>query len=343
MGRRIGVGTLVLGAVAALTVTSAGSATPAPTPGITYVKTGRALPSVWIAAADGSQQRRLGSGDQALLSPDGTLVAADRASGLTIYRGAGGSPLNAPALRSAASPLAFSPDSRYVAVLLQDTRSGLGAGNGRLDVIDLTTGTVSASAPGIVGGASFAPSGRDRVVFALAASQRSNAPQNLYEMPADGSTAPRQITHDGHSTAPLWGARGIVFVRFRSRGRNEAPAYRLALRRGRRVRLLRSPTPGPLVEGLSPVAISADGTHLLAEFIGEDTSQAYAVDLSRNRYHELRRGAQGGGISRDGRTVLISFGGFEGPSTHATIATEPFAGGRAQALIHGGDSPTWNR
>jgi Tol biopolymer transport system component len=245
------------------------------------------------------------------------------------------------------TPLAWSPDSTYLAVELQDTSlARTGPGNGRIDVIDLTTGQITATKPGIVYGAGFAPSGPDTVVFGLSGSQLFTQPTNLYSMPADGSATATQITRDGRSIDPIWGSRGIVFVRERMRGRDSAPAYHLELLRGSAVSPIASPQPSALTDGLSPVAISADGRRLVAEFTGEDTSQAYVVNLATNRYRQLGARTdmtQGWGISRDGTRVLVSSGGFENSSRHAVIGTMPFGGGALTPLARGGDFPSWNQ
>lgn len=320
--------------------------------GLAFVKDTSVPSTVWVAAANGAGARKLGPGDSALLSPGGQLVAAGgvgRGPSLYVYKAGGGTLAGLASLpKQSVTPLAWSPDSTYLAVELYDTELGgaSSAGNARLDVIDVDTGRVTATAAGLVEGASFAPTGSDEVVFGLTQSPSLAKGANLYTMPADGSASAQRLTDDGHSIEPVWGPQGIVFVRFRDRGKDEAPAYHLEQLRGATVTSIASPKPGTLADGLYPVALSSNGTHLLAEYVGEDTSQAYAVNLATNHFEQLsavQDEAQGWGISKDGTRVLISYGGFEQPSNHATIATEPFGGGKPTRLLKGGDFPSWDQ
>jgi hypothetical protein len=348
MKRLTGLIILALAGCGALAASSLGQGSSAV--GLAFIKDSRATTTVWVAAANGTGARKLGVGEGALLSPNGQLVASagfGAHPGLLVYKVGGGTLAGVPPLtKDTVMPLAWSPDSTYLAVELYDTKLGSGPGNAAVDVIDVATGQVTATAAGVVEGASFAPTGSDRVVFGLTQSQTYSKPANLYTLPADGSAPATQITHEGHSIDPVWGAHGIVFVRTRNRGKDEAPAYHLELLNGTTVTAIASPKPSALVDGLYPVAISSDGTHVVAEYAGEDTSQAYAVNLATNRFKQLgatQDSAQGWGISKDGTRVLISHGGFENPSKYSTIATVPFGGGKPTTLVKGGDFPSWNQ
>jgi Tol biopolymer transport system component len=307
--------------------------------------------TVWIAAADGTGARQLGVADAPVLSPDGTLVAAQnfgpKGPSLIVFKVAGGRlTMSAAIAKQSVSPLAWSPDSRYLAAAVQSTGQGFGPGSAALDVIDVTTGKITASAPGVISGASFEPGTSDQVVFGLARSLRYTAPTNLYSMPADGSAPPTQLTHDGRSTNPVWGPSGIIFDSVTPRGKNAAPLYQIVvLSGGKRTQITHMKVP-QLEDGLMPIAVSADGTKLVAEYVGEDTSQGYTVDLATHKVVALTVPKQENsayGISSDGTRVLVTYGGFEGPSTHAVIATMPFGGGKPTVLIHGGYQPSWNQ
>ncbi|HEV3054645.1 MAG TPA: hypothetical protein VGX45_08340, partial [Solirubrobacteraceae bacterium] len=104
--------------------------------------------------------------------------------------------------------------------------------------------------------------------------------------------------------------------------------------------------PGLLVSGLAPIAVSADGTHLAADYGGQDTDSGYAVNLVTHKVTQLRAGQQNvtaWGISRDGQRVLVSVGGFQqGPST-GKVETMPFGGGAPTLLVAHGDDPSWNQ
>jgi hypothetical protein len=329
---------------------------PAPA-GLAYVTgTARSAPTVWAARTSGREAKRLGPGLEPLLAPDGRAVAAvafnagvqEQGPAIVIYStngGAGGSYLNL--ATATAQPLAFSPDSRYLAVALQSTMLPGEAGSG-LAVIDTSTGVVDTIAHGQVQGASFAPDGSDRIVYGLAPSLAVSAPVNLYVAQPNGS-ATQALTHDGRSLNPVWGPRYIAYDHERLRP-NYAPRYDIWLRSSApgssTARRLTNVPAGNLVVGLVPVAFSAAGDRLLAEFEGQDTSEAWTVRVPSGRVRRLTvrgQAVQGTGISRDGRTVLIEQGAFENPPSRGRVASIPFAGGRPRVLVAHGAQPSWNR
>jgi hypothetical protein len=98
------------------------------------------------------------------------------------------------------------------------------------------------------------------------------------------------------------------------------------------------------VDGLSPIAESADGTRLLAEFNGTDTSQAWTLEAPAWQPSELggeSAGLIGATISRDGSTVLATEGFLGSPDTYSVV-TVPFAGGTPHVLVRGAGEPSWN-
>jgi hypothetical protein len=102
-----------------------------------------------------------------------------------------------------------------------------------------------------------------------------------------------------------------------------------------------------LVSGLIPVAFSADGSKLLAQFVGQDTSEAWTVRVASGRVHRLTpKGArlplEAAGISTDGSTLLVNEGGLDGPASEGRVATLPFAGGRSTVLVTHGSQASWN-
>lgn len=324
---------------------------------IAYVtETGTAPAEVWTALADGSQQTRLGPGDDALIAPDGQLVAAslfgtgaggeETGPGIVVYpTGGGAAPLQALDLATAtAEPLAFSPDSRYLAIAVHSNSvTDVARGSG-LAVLDTTTGTVTMVAHGIVYGASFAPDGSDRLVYGRAPSETLSAPVNLYVCQPDGSQT-RRITSDGRSLNPLWGPRFIAYDRERLRP-EFAPAFQIWLRTlSGPAHRLTSLSPGRLVEGLVPIAFSASGSRLLSEFEGQDTSEAWTVRVPSGRARRVLAGGRtaiAGGISADGSTLLVDEGELEGPASNDRVATVPFAGGRATVLVAHGGQASWS-
>ncbi|HXD54296.1 MAG TPA: hypothetical protein VN618_06055 [Solirubrobacteraceae bacterium] len=321
---------------------------------LAYVTSSNAQPEsiVWGAAADGSSPVRLGPGSQPLLSPSGQSVAAglfgpsETGPSLAIYPARGGTPQTIGDLtRQTAFPLAWSPDSRYLAVALQSTAVKNVAARSGLAILDTTTGTLKTIATGVVYGASFAPDGSDRVVFARSRSQSFTAAVNLYVAQATGSALTR-VTSDGRSLNPVWGPTFIAYDRERLR-RNDAPVYQVWLRRpgGGSPRRLTSIRVRTLVSGLVPLGFSSSGSRLLAEFEGQDTSEAWTVQVPSGRARAVRvkgRPVVGAGISRDGSSLLVSEGGIEGPASGENVVTVPFAGGPRKLLVAHAAEPSWN-
>jgi hypothetical protein len=337
----------------------------APASRLAYVtETARSPSRVWLAAASGREAKPLGPGGLPLLAPNGQSVAAalfgatansENGPAIAVYSTLGAPVANYLDLATATStPLAWSPDSRYLAVARQSTAvTNIAAGSG-LDVIDTQTGIVTSVAEGASYGASFARDGSDRLAFALSHSLSSSAPVNLYLSRPDGSGL-RRLTGDGRSLNPVWGPRYIAYDRERPR-RGDAPVFQIWLYRppaasaasaasGAPARRLTNVHVQPLVSGLVPVAFSATGARLLAEFEGEDTSEAWTVLVPSARARRLvvrGRPVMAAGISRDGRTLLIDEGSFEDPPSNGRVASIPFAGGRPQVLVAHGSQGAWN-
>ncbi len=325
------------------------------TPTIAYVtQSGTSQPVVWTIRADGAQNTRLGVGFTPLVSPSGQVAASLFGTGpsesgpaLAIYSTSGAPPQTHFDLTGeTAQPLAWSRDGRYVAVELQSTAIKNTARLSGLAIVDVTTGTAKVIAHGQIYGASFAPNGSDELVYGRAASQLLNASVNVYRSNADGSDAVA-LTRDGRSLFPLWGARGIAYDRERPR-RQDAPVYQVWLRApSGATRRLTNIHVRSLVSGLVPVAFSADGSRLLAQFVGQDTIEAWTVLVASGRARRVTsRGArqplQAAGISSDGSTLLLDEGGFEGPASGGRVATLPFAGGRTKPLVVHGSQASWN-
>ncbi len=325
-------------------------------PKLAYVtETSSGMSKVWLAAANGSVPKLLGLGQQPLLAPSGDAVAValfgtvvgnqEQGPSLGIYPSSGAPVADYLNLETAVSaPLAWSPDSRYLAVVLQSNGTNDIADDSGLDVIDTQTGVVTTIAHGAIYGASFARDGSDKLVFGLSHSESFAGGVNLYTSEADGAGL-RRITSDGHSLFPVWGPKYIAYDRERSR--HLSPEYQiwLATPAGVRVRKLTHIGVGALLQGLVPLAFSASGSRLLAELEGEDTSNAYAVTVASGRARGITvhgQTAQAAGISSDGTTLLLDAESFEQPPSHGQIVTEPFAGGHAKVLVAHGAEGSWN-
>jgi hypothetical protein len=317
--------------------------------------TARSPSRVWIAAASGREAKLLGPGNQPLLAPNGQSVAASllgatansqKGPAIGIYSAVGAPVANFLDLETAtATPLAWSPDSRYLAVARQSNEvTNIAAGSG-LDVIDTQTGAVVSIAEGQIYGASFAPDGSDRIVFARSPSLSPSAPSNVYVSGPEGSGL-RALTRDGRSLNPVWGPRDIAYDRERLR-QDDASVFQIWLISPsggveRRLTTLRVPS---LVSGLVPLAFSSNGSRLLTQFEGQDTSEAWTVLVPSGRVHRLTVRGQpvmAAGISSDGKTVLIDEKSFEEPPSNGRIARIPFAGGRPKVLVAHGSQASWN-
>jgi Tol biopolymer transport system component len=325
---------------AAIAVAIAPAAAQAAVPSKLAYVTGLAgtRPQVHVANADGSGAIAIGAGVDAAISPDGATVAI-----VTPYRRSGTSLVVRPAAGGAArtlvrtgdsiGPLVWSPDGTRLAVVV-DTK--------RLVAIDVATGAQHTVARGQIQGASFSPDGT-RIAYARSRSARLLARVNVFVAQADGSGA-RAITHDGRSLYPLWGPTRIAYTHERLR-RADAPVYQLRTMRpdGSGVRQLTRLRIPRLLSGLTPTAWSADGSRLLAEYGGQDTSEAWTVDVASGRARDLTGrfdGVIGASLSSDGSTVLVQRGYFDDPR-HQSVATIPFAGGKPTVLVRHGSEPSW--
>jgi WD40 repeat protein len=328
---------------------------PAQPPTIAYVtETAKTLPLVWTMRGDGSRKKRLGPGTAPLVSPSGGQVAAglfgtspnETGPALVVYSTSGAAPLTYLSLKGEnATPLAFSPDGRYLAVDVQSTAIHNGAKLSGVAIVDLQANTLTVIAHGQPYGASFAPNGSDELVYAVASAQTLTAPVNVFRSEPDG-TGTVALTHDGRSLFPVWGPGAIAYDRERLRP-GDAPVYQIWLRSptGSSTRRLTNLHVRTLVSGLVPLAFSADGGRLLAQFGGQDTSEAWTVRVPSGRARRLTvRGhsVQAAGLSSDGATVLIDEGGLNGPASEGRTATVPFAGGRSTVLVAHGSQASWN-
>jgi hypothetical protein len=314
---------------------------------ITFVTgTRSAKPTVWVADAHGHNARSLGPGQEPLISPNGKYVAANlfnpHTAGVVIYNTSGGV---AATFLDGGNPLAWSSDSRYLAISVFDSTANQVVGKSKLAVVDMTTLKTTVIAHALISGASFKPDSSDTLVYGVISPKAEIAPpSNLYTADPSGTSAPVQLTHDNNSLDPLWTKRGIVYDR--QRKRKEAPEYQLYLLHGGHSTQITNIKVDQLSEGLVPVAASADGTKVAAEYGGTDNSEGWAVNVVTHKAKEIatpRNGLEDAGISRNGKTLLVDLGVFGGdPSNKGTIATVPFGGGTPKKLVVGNE-PTWNQ
>jgi hypothetical protein len=335
----------VLAAVAALAAPAAAHAS------LVYDKgVSGSHPSVWIANDDGSAPRKLAaSGAYPRISPDGQTVVYEQPStkanrykpSLMKVPAAGGTPAKLLSPVWSFDAFAWSPDSRTIV-----TSTGPEVGRHRLVLVDVATGANRTVASGAFFGASFAPNG-SAIAYGRAPNGDFPFRGEVFTVPLAGG-APTQITQGHRSLYPVWGPNGIAIDRQRkSQHKHDAPKQDIYLVNpdgsGLR-RITRTHVPF-LLTGLQPLQFSADGTHLLAEFGGQDTSYAETVDPATGAAKVVGRRSDaivGFRLSKDGSTILGATGGFEPPGPH-NVVTIPYAGGRPTVIARHAYDPDWNR
>jgi Tol biopolymer transport system component len=314
-------------------------------------------PVVWAAGNDGSGAHRLVAGSNPRVSPNGQVVALlhqgkgrNARPELILAPADGSAPASGLAIGwRETSVFAWSPDSKSIAAVL-----GPELGPKRLVLIDVVTGAQRTIARGFFSGVSFSPEG-GQLVYSRAASENFPPRSDVYrfDIPAGatfGATQPVRLTHDHRSLSPLWGPGGtIAFVKqLGAKKRRYGPKNELFLMNpeGGAVRRLTHTKVGPLVFGLTPTQWAADGSRLLAEFGGQDTSYAVAVNPRTGSQHALTKqreqGLVGTALSADGSTVLGSTGGFE-PGPNHNVVTVPYGGGKPRVIVRNAFEPDWSR
>lgn len=331
-------------AVAAVVAGTLGAAAPAHAT-LAYVKgLLRGEPVLWVAADDGSGARRLASGGFApRVSPDGTQVAylaGARRTALKVRPAAGG-----PARTLARGvwhhdAIAWSPDGTRLSVI-----TGPALGPYTLSLLDVAAGTSRRLAKGYFHGVSFAPTG-EGIAFSRAFTASRPPRANLYTAPLDGGPADR-LTGDGNATSPVWGPERIAFNRARRatrRGDHDKLDVSTLRTDGTGLRRLTRTDPPFLLAGLVPLAWSADGERLLAQYTGQDTRDAWRVDAASGAAADATGGFDGivgWGLARDGRAILATTGAFDNPA--GDVVSVAWDGGARTVLARGATQPSWSR
>jgi hypothetical protein len=343
-------GTGLVAAAFTLLWVSSGALASGGTAGIAYtIENGNGPPKVAVASANGSSPRTLAKGSVPSLSPNGKSVAFGTEGGggpsLVVYSPAGkltGKYFNSKQV--AVGPIAWSRDSRYLAVGLTDVNATTQIGKSGMAIVDTTTGKIYMVAHGMVSGASWNPAG-DSVVFGLTTKANFSGGWNLYTSGPNTITL-HKITTNNNSLNPVWGKLGIAYTLSKGRGKNNAPQYQVWLLNGSHNTQITNVHASTLQSGLVPLAVSANGVDMIADFVGEDTSIAYTVNLKTHASKELMVSGQTAtpwGVSKNGRRVLVVFGGFEASPSAGKIETLPFGGGSPTVLVAHGNLPSWNQ
>jgi Tol biopolymer transport system component len=338
--------------IAGLWLCAGALATPAGTPPLMTCIKGLDTPDpqVWLSGVDGSAATALGPASSALLSPDGSRVAAVsiqkaqtvKKSTLLLYTTSGAASSIVTTSVQFMQLLAWSADSKLILV-------AVGASPAKLQVINVASDQSRTIATGVINGASFAPSSSDQVVYARATP--STTLVNIFITSATGTNT-RQLTHDNRSEYPLWGPTGIVYSHEYVRAKVAYPELQLWFIKpsGAGARQLTHVPVGPQLEGLTPIAFSANGKHLLANFVGQDPqdhTEAYTVDLTGSKplWRDLtgeNNGNIGNAISTDGKTILVTKG-MTANVAPLSIETIPWSGGKPTTIVAAGAYASWNR
>jgi hypothetical protein len=214
-------------------------------------------------------------------------------------------------------------------------------------VYDIASGRLRDAAEGEIRGYSFSPDSK-QIVVGRAEGKKFQAPSDLYAGPVMGGGKLLQITDFGRAMNPVWGAKEIVFDRFRRR-KGDAPAFNLwaldpadgaALRRLTKLKIPK------LVSGLVPLELSSNSRRLLSVFTGQDTEVGFTVATSSGKTRALsmdfESGLVGFDLSSNGRRILAHTGGPDPAAAH-DVVTVPYRGGKPTVLVEDAAYPDWTR
>ena len=303
----------------------------------TYVST------LWGARIDGTGRHKLATGGRnPRVSPDGTRVAflkGPNVSDVYVVAASGGTPKRL--VRNVRSyDVPWSPDGTTLAVV-----TGPETGTQTLRLVDAATGATRTLATGAFAGVSFAPDGSG-VVWARAAKDSYPLRSDLYTAPLSGGPV-RRLTTDGNALAPAWGPDRIAYSRgakpARSNDYTKLNVFTI-LPDGTGRRQLTHVHPPFLLAGLTPIAWSADGRRLAADFGGQDTSELWRVDAVTGAAKDVTSrfdGVFGADISRDGTAMLATTGYIGEPS--GDVVSVAWGTGKRTVLVKHATPPSWNR
>jgi len=312
--------------------------------------------TVFVAADDGSGARKVATGHNPHVAPDGLSVAylhegPRNAQELKLAPATGGAGKTLMTNAREAFYVAWSPDSKTIAAL-----RGPELGKRKLVLIDVATGLESVVTQGFFSGFSFSPDGTE-VAYAVAKSEKYPPRSDVYRFPVPipgvvnvRASEPVRLTSDHRSSDPLWGPEKIVFVKtVEGKKRRYGPKNELFLMspQGKAVKRLTHTKVDPLLQGFFPTDWSADGRRLLAEFQGQDVSYAIVVNPRTGAQRPVagtgENGFVGTDLSADGSAVLGFNGGFDPGLRDHEVQTVPYAGGKPKTLVKEAFEPSWNR
>lgn len=311
--------------------------------------------TVFVANDDGSGAHKVATGHTPRVAPDGLSVAylhegPKFAQELKLAPATGGPGRTVMTNLREAFYVTWSSDSKTIAAL-----RGPELGKRKLVLIDVATGLQSVVAQGFFSGFSFSPDGTE-IAYAVAQSEKYPPRSDVFRFPVPipGGLSlllpPVQLTTDHNSSQPLWGPQKIVFVKtVEGQKRKYGPKNELFLMNplGKGVKRLTHTKVDPLLQGLFPTEWSANGSRLLAEFEGQDTSYAVLVNPKTGVQKVVagtgEQGFVGTDLSADGKLVLGFNGGFDPGLRNHKVQTVPYSGGKPKTLIKEAIEPSWNR
>jgi len=314
--------------------------------------------TVYVANDDGSGARKVETGHNPRVSPDGLSVAylhegPKGKQELKLAPATGGAGRTLMANLREAFYVTWSPDSKTIAAL-----RGPELGKRKLVLVDVATGLQSVVATGFFSGFSFSPfpvpfnldEPVGQFVYAKSNAERFSPRSDIFRFDM-GSGRTVRLTENHNSSDPLFGPHGqIVFVKAvdakkrRYGGKNE---LFLMNAEGKGVKRLTRTKVDPLLQGLFPTEWSADGSRLLTEFQGQDVSYAVTVNPKTGAQRPVagtgETGFVGTDLSADGKLVLGFNGGFDPGLKNHKIQTVPYGGGKPKTLVKEAFEPSWNR
>jgi len=333
--------------ISALLVVAALLALPAAAQATLAFVRGPLNPSVYVANDNGSGAHKLAAGTSPRVSPDGQLVVyfhegPGHKQEMKAAAPSGGGSRTLMVGWQETFYLAFSPDSKTIAAV-----RGPELGKRKLVLIDVASGGQKVMAQGYFSGFSFSPDSGE-LVYSKANSEKYPPRSDVFRVPVAGGKAVA-LTKDHISQDPLWGpSEQIVFVKLiDAKKRKYSPKSELYLMnpQGKQVKRLTHTKVDPLLLGLFPTDWSADGTRLLAEFEGQDTSYAVTVNPKTGAQRPVQKTGEVGfiatALSADGNSILGFSGGFE-PGPNHDVGTIPYTGGKLKVLAKNAFLPDWS-
>jgi Tol biopolymer transport system component len=221
------------------------------------------------------------------------------------------------------SPIVWSPDSSHV----------LAGAWGGLRLIDRRQGRVRllAGTGRYTEQVSFSPDGR-RIAF----EREDQTGGDIFVVSTSGG-APRRLTHDHKSYAPLWGPSRIAYLR--GRGFVDGDIWLIGGDGKHNLRLTTH------AAGFYPAAWSRSGRRLLGANPAVHNGRLWAIQVPSGAARPVTKWvgdlfAQG--LSRDERHIYAAIGCGGTASSNGFLETIPFSGGPPRVIVRGPCRGSWS-